>query len=180
MSRTFDEIKPEKIQWSWPGKIPLGKYTEIIGNPGVGKSLMTVDLMARVSRGFPCPDSSTLMGPGGVVLLSSEDDANDTIAPRLIAAGADLKRIRLVEGVNDARDGGFRAISLDRDVPSIEQALEATPDCKLLVIDPILAYSGKVDSHKAAEVRASAGASYSNGTETRLGRGWRDALQQGR
>jgi replicative DNA helicase len=75
VSRTFDQIKVQKLQWLWPGKIPLGKYTELVGYPGVGKSLLTVDLMARVSRGFACPDSNTIMGPGGVVLMTAEDDA---------------------------------------------------------------------------------------------------------
>jgi hypothetical protein len=158
VSRTFDQIEVQELRWLWPGKIPLGRYTEIIGYPGVGKSLLTVDLMARVSRGFSCPDSTTLMGPGGVVLMSTEDDPNDTIAPRLIAAEADLQRIRLVDAVGEYDDEtgrrSFRSISLDRDIPAVEQAVQNTPDCKLVVIDPIIAYSGKIDSHKAAEVRA--------------------------
>ena len=72
-------------------------------------------------------------------------------------AEADLTRIRLVEAVGDYDfDTGrrtFRSISLDRDVPAIEEAVEATPDCRLVVIDPITAYCGRIDSHKAAEVR---------------------------
>jgi hypothetical protein len=158
VSRTFDKIEVQPLRWLWPGKIPLGKYTELVGYPGVGKSLLTVDLMARVSHGWTCPDSATLMGPAGVVLMTAEDDASDTIAPRLIAAEADLSRIRLLEAVADHNsDTGrksFRSISLDRDVPALEEAVENTPECRLVVIDPILAYSGKIDSHKAAEVRA--------------------------
>jgi len=32
-------------------------------------------------------------------MLSAEDDADDTIVPRLIAAGADLERIHFLEAV---------------------------------------------------------------------------------
>lgn len=158
VSRTLDTITPKRISWLWPNRIPLGKYTEWIGYPGVGKTVVLCDIMARVSAGLPCPDSNASMGPGGVVFMTAEDDPADTIRPRLDAAGADCSRIRLLEAVGsvDSETGrkNFRSISLDRDVPAIEEAVNATPDCRLIVIDPITAYCGKTDSHKAAEVRA--------------------------
>jgi len=158
ISRTLDTVQAKKIEWLWPNRIPLGKYTEIIGYPGIGKTVLHCNLMARVSSGQNCPDCDVPMGPGGVVFMTAEDDAADTIKPRLDAAGADCSRIRLVEsvGARDPETGQrtIRSISLDRNVPAIEQAIEATPGCKLVVIDPITAYCGKTDSHKAAEVRA--------------------------
>jgi hypothetical protein len=158
ISRTLDTIHAKKISWLWPNRIPLGKYTEIIGYPGVGKSVLLCYVMANVSCGRPCPDSVVPMGPGGVVLMTAEDDVADTIRPRLDVAGADCSRIRLVEAVGafdgDTGQRTIRSISLDRDVPAIEDTIKATADCRLVVIDPITAYCGKTDSHKAAEVRA--------------------------
>src|SRR5208337_2012961 len=79
-------FKPSK--WLWPGVIPAGKLTLLVGDPGVGKSLLTLDIAARVTRGRPWPDCSAACAIGEVILLSAEDDPADTIKPRLLAAGA--------------------------------------------------------------------------------------------
>ena len=39
----FDKIKERKLEWLWPGRIPIGKLTVIAGDPGFGKSLFTRD-----------------------------------------------------------------------------------------------------------------------------------------
>jgi len=158
VSRTLDTVHPAKTSWLWPGRIPRGKYSEFMGHPGTGKSVLLCSLMARVSSGQTCPDSDVPMGPGGVVFMGIEDDIADTVRPRLDSAGADCSRIRAVEAVGsiDPETGKrtLRSISLDRDVPAIEEAIKQTADCRLVVIDPITAFCGKTDSHKAAEVRA--------------------------
>lgn len=48
--RLYD-ITREQLEWLWPGRIPLGKLTLLAGDPGLGKSFVTLDLAARVSRG---------------------------------------------------------------------------------------------------------------------------------
>ena len=74
------EVEPEPIRWLWPGRIALGKLTLLAGDPGLGKSLITIDLAARVSTGAAWPDTPSEPNPtGGVVLLSAEDDLADTI-----------------------------------------------------------------------------------------------------
>ncbi len=89
-----------------------------------------------------------------MVLLSAEDDPEDTTVPRLIAAGADLTRVHILSAVSAPDKNGIRPISLDTDIPAVERLLETLPTARLLVIDPIAAYCGKADSHKGAEVRA--------------------------
>ena len=70
------------VDWLWPGRIALGKLTLLAGDPGNGKSLLTIDAAARVSCGRPWPDDLSIENPvGGVVLLSAEDDLADTIKP---------------------------------------------------------------------------------------------------
>ena len=54
--RAFSQIKPEALKWLWPGRIPLGKVTLLVGDPGLGKSLVTIDIAASVSRGMSFPD----------------------------------------------------------------------------------------------------------------------------
>ncbi|SVD89134.1 uncharacterized protein METZ01_LOCUS441988, partial [marine metagenome] len=36
------------VRWLWPGWLPVGKFVLIDGNPGVGKSMITCDLAARL------------------------------------------------------------------------------------------------------------------------------------
>ena len=102
------DVTPEPVRWLWPGRIPLGKLSILDGDPGLGKSLITLDLAARVSAGRPMPDGTLpdLDGPAGVVLLTAEDDPADTIRPRLDAAGADCSRIVLLKDVVETIVGG--------------------------------------------------------------------------
>jgi hypothetical protein len=49
---------PQGVDWLWPDKIPLGKVTLLVGDPGSGKSLVALDIAARVSRAAPWPDAT--------------------------------------------------------------------------------------------------------------------------
>jgi putative DNA primase/helicase len=53
----LDKVKPLDIDWLWPGHIPLGMLTLIAGDPGVGKSFLTLYMAATVSAGLPWPRS---------------------------------------------------------------------------------------------------------------------------
>jgi putative DNA primase/helicase len=158
VSRILDTVVAQEIRWLWKGRIPIGKYVELVGDPGGGKTVLMCDITGRITSGKPCPDSNVPMGPGGVVFVSAEDDYADTIRPRLDAAGADCSRVRVVDGVGGVdEDSGkrvLRSLSLDRDISAVEEAIKATPDCKMVIFDPISAYCGRIDSHKNAEVRA--------------------------
>src|SRR5262245_4466592 len=92
---TCNDIRRADIEWLWPGILPRGKLALLDGDLGMGKSLITIDLIARLSRGGPLPDGTLLSRPHTSVLLSAEDDAADTIRPRAEAAGADLSRLLL-------------------------------------------------------------------------------------
>lgn len=151
------DVKAETITWLWPGRVASGKLTLLAGDPGLGKSLVSLDIAARVSTGTCWPDCTTGSARGGVVLLSAEDDPADTIRPRLDAAGADVSRISLIRAVEwfdgDAGQRVTRSFSLERDAAALDEAIEQTPDCRLVIIDPISAYLGNTDSHKNADVR---------------------------
>ena len=155
---TLADVKPQLVQWLWPSRIALGKLTLIAGDPGLGKSFITLDLAARVSRGTAWPDCPQAQrAPGGVVLLSAEDDLADTIRPRLDAAGADVSRIVAIATVKRfspvlGKDV-FEPFNLTDHLPALERAIVQVGDCRLVVIDPISAYLGGTDSHKNADVR---------------------------
>jgi len=153
--RCFSDIESKPLRWLWPGRIPLGKLTLLIGDPGLGKSLLTIDIASRVALGASFPDGATCE-LGSVIFLSAEDDAADTIRPRLDAVGADVSRVYTLEAVRvQLTDGSFaeKAFNLETDVAALEGVLREHPDVLLIVIDPISAYLGGVDSHSNAEVR---------------------------
>jgi hypothetical protein len=151
----LSDIEPRPVQWLWPGRIALGKLTLLAGDPGLGKSCLSLDLAMRVSLGSPWPDDRTSTAPrGSVVLLGAEDGLNDTVRPRLDAMGADVSRIVALQGVKAADESDPRTFNLERDRLALEKAIVTAGDCRLVVIDPISAYLGETDSHKNADVRA--------------------------
>jgi len=140
------EVQPRTVDWLWPSRIALGRLTVLSGEPGLGKSFLTCDLAARVSTGMAWPDDRSSVGePGAVMLLTAEDDLADTIAPRLIAAGADLGRVY--------SDTSPRRLTDPADIEAIEAAATSIEGLRLMVIDPVSAYLGDADSWKDADVR---------------------------
>ena len=152
--KKLSEVTPERVQWLWPGWLPIGKVVILDGDPSVGKSTLTADWAARVSTGTPWPDGSECL-EGDVLLLSAEDGLADTIRPRLDAAGGDPSRIHALESVSyEAQDGSTRARAFNlSDVTALERTVsEHRP--RLVLIDVLMAYlPGQVDSHKDQDVR---------------------------
>ena len=91
---------------------------------------------------------------GSVIILSAEDDAADTIVPRLMAADADCSKVHILEAVRKEDDEGHRSFNLQLDLPELEKKIDELDDVLLVIIDPITSYLGKVDSHKNAELRS--------------------------
>jgi hypothetical protein len=150
ISRPASDIQPEAICWLWPQRIALGKISLIAGQPGLGKSQITTYLAAVTSSGGNWPTGEQC-DAGDVLILSAEDDPADTIRPRLEANGATLKRVHIVEAVRDKR--GDRSFNLKLDLAALEEKLRANPQIKLVIIDPISAYLGGIDSNNNSDVR---------------------------
>src|SRR5829696_8774063 len=148
--KLLSEVEPERVEWLWPGRLPLGKLAVLDGDPGLGKSAMSLDVAARVSAGLELPDGQQCE-PAGVVLLSAEDGLADTIRPRLDAAGADTQRVLALSTVPDGKTE--RSLSIPEDLPAVERAIRRV-GASLVVVDPIMAFlSGNTNSHKDQDVR---------------------------
>ena len=149
---TASAFEQQSIDWLWKPRLARGKIALIAGDPGVGKSSLVADLVARVSAGRPWPDGG-IAPIGNCIILSAEDAAADTICPRLEVAGADLSRVFLMRMAGGP--GTKLTFSLGQDLPLLAAAIERLADVALLTIDPITAYLGdKVDTHQTAAVRA--------------------------
>jgi RecA-family ATPase len=127
----------------------------LAGDPGLGKSLVTLDIAARVSRGVDWPDGARGLGrAGSVVLLSGEDHLQQTILPRLEGMGADMSRLVTVEPRRDALRGEDSSqFELDRDMDELRRTVNALGDCALIVLDPISAFLGRTGECSNADVR---------------------------
>ncbi len=150
------DINPEPITWLWPGRIARGKLSLLAGHPGVGKSQLALGMAATLSRGWNWPDGAPGCF-GDTLILSAEDDPADTIIPRLMANGANLDLVHVVDGVR----AGYtpqgrevrRELCLADDIDKLSAALEGIPNAALVVIDPLGAFLGDADSHRDASVR---------------------------
>lgn len=143
------DVEEQEVEWLWASRLARGKLSLFLGDPESGKSFVSLNLAARISRGKSLPHSDETTQVGDVLLLSSEDGVADTIKPRFMAQGGDPEHIHVIQG---RADGSL--FSLDSDIPLLEKALAKYPDTRLIIIDPLNAYlGGKVDSHRDADVR---------------------------
>ena len=150
--RCASDIKPQPITWLWPGWVPAGKLTILAGAAGTGKTTLALGLAAVLTAGGTWPDGSTCKRKGNVLVWSSEDVADDTLVPRLIASGADLSRCHFIEGITE--NGESVPFDPAQDIPELHRAVAAIGGVSLLLIDPIVsAVAG--DMHRANDVRRS-------------------------
>lgn len=144
-----DTVKITAVRWLWPDWLARGKLHLIAGAPGTGKTTIALAVAATLTHGGTWPDGAHAPA-GTVVIWSGEDDPTDTLAPRLLAAGADMSRVHLIEGavIDDQRCPFDPA----RDLPALSATLTGLRDVALLIVDPIVsAIAG--DNHRNNEVR---------------------------
>lgn len=148
------DVEPEAVEWLWGRRIPRGKLTLLVGDPSAGKSTITCAITAAVTRGRPLPGDTDHPSPSSVLMISAEDGVSDTIRPRLDAADADTRLVHVVECVEDQRATPVHlALHDSAHLRAIKMAAEEIKPA-LIVIDPLSAYLGSIDSYQDSKVRA--------------------------
>lgn len=166
----LSEVAAREVEWQRPGFTARGKLTLLSGPPGVGKTYLMLDHIARLTTGRPYPGdpapAATALDPcprRDALFVSMEDAADDTLLPRLTLLGGDPSRVHTLDfvyhhpGTTDRRlqKVGYQqqTIALDQHLGHLDAWLAANPLVELVVFDPISAVLGKVDAHRDAEVR---------------------------
>lgn len=126
----YSDVKETKVDWLWYPYIPYGKLTILQGDPGEGKSSFIINVIANLTTGNDFIDGQKVRKKCVVVYQNNEDDAADTIKPRLLLAGADCSKVAFI----NEKDA-----PLSTDDKRIEETINKTK-AKLFVLDPMQSY----------------------------------------
>jgi archaellum biogenesis ATPase FlaH len=148
---TLSAVEPEPVTWLWDRFIPAGKITLLVGDPGCGKSWLSIGIAAGLSRGWHLPGDERRSEASSTVFVNYEDGIGDTIRPRAGRSDADLSRILVIDGVENEEHASAFQIG---DIDALEATLAERPDVSLVVIDPVSCLLGDVDMFRDNEVRA--------------------------
>ena len=157
------EVKMRAKKWLWKGHLLRAALELLAGVPGIGKSQVQILYVACVTNPKKCPwpDGTMMERPSNVVMVTAEDALDQEVVPRLIAAGADLDRVTFVKSIRVVVDKTTKKrqfILTEEDLIEVEKTINEIGDVALVTIDPITAFmGGKLDSHKATEVRSQLG-----------------------
>lgn len=153
VSETYADVLDEKMEWLWHDRFPLGMLSLIVGYGDQGKSLLSLDMAARISRGQAWPDRRGEQIPiGRTIHLACEDHASKTIGPRLTEARAIRERITRIKGTQRGDD--VVPFDLETDLRHLRKLIDKHADTRMVCIDPLSAYLGKsCDSWKDDQVR---------------------------
>lgn len=149
--RRLSTVVPKPIEWLWQKRLARGKLTMFFGSPGAGKSQVTCYVASVVSNGgafFTGEKTSK----GSVLFVTAEDDASDTLVPRLLALGANMEKIIELQWIQK-RDGKISMFNFELHMDNLRNMIEEIDDLTLLIVDPISAFMGKLDSNSNSEVR---------------------------
>lgn len=163
VTEKYSDLKPERIEWLWQDKIPMGAITLLVGDPGAGKSTLSLYVAAQVSAGRSFPNCEEPTKPGTTIVITAEDNHPATVLPRLMATDANLGKIERTVCVKttQVRADGTEASaeeSLGADLMArlglLEEKIKAIPDFRLLIIDTIPSYLGDKNLNDIVHIRA--------------------------
>jgi archaellum biogenesis ATPase FlaH len=136
----LSDVTESETEWVWEGRIPIGEITILEGDPGTNKSSLCCALAGCLTKGVAMPHATSKGRPrkGGTIFLVGEDSITKTVKPRLVAAGADPKKVAVLDGV-----------SIPRDLARIKAAIREI-GAKLVAVDTIADFvSGSVSNNQA-------------------------------
>jgi hypothetical protein len=155
-ARWLNTVTMEELRWLAAPLFPFGCLVIIDGDPGIGKSLLTLNMICRATQGegmFPGDE-----GIGEAIncaLVGAEDDLASVVVPRVVANGGDLNRIATMP--LKRKRGVIEQLTFPDGVNRLEAMIRAS-NAQLCTIDPISSFLGEdISSHNEASVRRALG-----------------------
>jgi len=90
---SFADLDFPPIEWLWKGWLPNGLLTLLAAPPGVGKSVVALELGRRLIEGLPAPDGTSFETRSDTVLYVDAEDMPRSTKQRGEAWGMDLSRL---------------------------------------------------------------------------------------
>src|SRR5262249_61113266 len=119
--------------------------------PGMGKSQAQCSYVACATASCPWPDGAKALPPCNVIMLTAEDNIEQILVPRLIAAGADLTRITILKSIR--KDNKDRRVLFRENIEAFGGGL-LHEKAHLVTHDPITPLmGGKLKCHPGTDVR---------------------------
>lgn len=131
------------VKWLWDHRLQIGTLSLLAGREGIGKSLVMYTALADITRGrLP---GMMLGTPRNVLVAATEDGWEQTIVPRLMAAGADLERVFRLDHAG--------ALVFPRDVLNLQKTIEEN-EIVATVCDPIMSrIDAELNTHTDQQTR---------------------------
>ena len=145
---TLEEVSMffRSVKWAWPGWIPKGHLTMIVGPQGVGKSYFAAYLMGALSGHIAeWPDGAPIVEPRRLVLLLDTEEFRGEYAQRLAVMSVPMEQV-IIPGRDPTE-----IPRIPRDLGSI-RALAIYKRCAGIVIDSLSGAHGLEEN--SANMRA--------------------------
>lgn len=141
----MNNVVAEPVDWLFKPYLAIGKTSLLEGEPGIGKSFLSLSIASLTSVGGVNPiNNEDIFPKGKVLLMSAEDGLGDTIKPRLERMIADLTKIFAPKEIFTLDDAGF---------DKLEQLISRENPI-LVIIDPLTPFlDGKKDVNHAKDMR---------------------------
>lgn len=139
-------IMPRQPSFLWFPYLPDGMLTLLFGKSGVGKSFLTAEIAAAISRGRSLP-GDTAAPPAKVIMVAAEDSLDMGVVRRLIGCRAELENV-LVWNLDRT------PLQFDKGGHDLLwQAIEAHQP-RLVILDPLAYFiGGDLDMNRQNQVR---------------------------
>jgi hypothetical protein len=149
----MSKLKPKRTDWLWDKVIPRGVLTLFAGDGENAKSLTCMDIAARGSEGRAMPGETEGRAAFTTIVITSEDDAETDMVPRLQVAGWDSDKVKLLTEIA-MPDGSVRGFHARDSIPFLSQTIDDIGDVGLVIVDPLAEFMGTINLWKDGDVRS--------------------------